>query len=285
MAIGQGFTYIVENLTDDDIDVYFDIVAKTVCGNEVSDKAFNSLKPREKSGGGNEVGGDAMISYVKKQDCEGNKISYIDNGNTITGTNRINDVYIKNLVVKHRPKKLVESKRPNEKTKKQLADEEKLNQAMMKQLEKDFDIAHNAKKEEPSNEPETYEKQPVTEAGNINKMNVAQNKIEENKKFIVGKLNNYTYRGQGNAMNGGKFSYKNKITNCYWKSNEFHFTMNGEGYPSYFGNMNGSRNLTFTPETNLKINGNFLGEEIESDNKFFLEEIKNAFDYIFKNNK
>jgi len=179
MAIGQGFTYFVENLTDDNIDVYFDIVAKTVCGNEVSDKAVNSLKPREKSGGGNEVGGDAMISYVKKQDCEGNKISYIDNGNTITGTNRINDVYIKNLVVKHRPKKLVESKRPNEKTKKQLADEEKLNQAMMKQLEKDFDIAHNAKKEEPVEEPEVYESSfPKTKNENSNLNNLSANTIK-----------------------------------------------------------------------------------------------------------
>jgi len=28
MAIGQGFSYKIENLTNDEIDVYFDIVAK-----------------------------------------------------------------------------------------------------------------------------------------------------------------------------------------------------------------------------------------------------------------
>lgn len=113
-AIGQGFTYNIENLTDYELDVSFEIVAKTVCGNEVADNAVNLLRAREKSGGGDELFGDAMVSFVKKQDCEGNKIviAYDNQGNPLTGINRIESVYIRKLSVKRVAKKPADKKAP-----------------------------------------------------------------------------------------------------------------------------------------------------------------------------
>lgn len=296
MLGGQPFCCKIKNLTNSQLQVSFNLIAITTCGNEVvGGLDIITLEPNESINQCSDFSSVLNNNIVTENDCAGEDGGYTDSkGKLIKGKTRIRSVKIGSLevteLVKDPRKPSGPAMKANYegqplKSKKEMADEEKLNKAMMKQLEKEFDNENNANKPEPEEKPESFAKQPKNSNNSDNNVKDTQKKSEEYKRFIIVKLGNYTYRGQGNNMNGGKFPYKNSITNCYWKSNEFHFTITGEGWPSYFGNMNGPRNLIIKPETNLQINGNFLGGDIESDNKVFLQELKTAFDFIFKNSK
>lgn len=155
--IGQPFTFKATNVGVKGVRLTFDLVALTVCNKEVKQNFDIALDIKESKGFGNAFFDNEYIASVNKVDCEeGIPIEYLYKGKMLKGKNRIKDVYVKNLIINPLPeKKLAVSANgtPNDlsndsgtKTKKELADEERLNQSMMKKLEKDFDEDKNQRK-------------------------------------------------------------------------------------------------------------------------------------------
>ena len=157
--VGQTFTFKATNVSLKRIRVKFDLIARTNCGNEVKVPFDILLDPKESKGYGDAFFDNEYIASVTKNDCaEGKPVTYTFKGKSLTGKNKINDVYIKNLVVNPLPDKLATSANANDtkngtKPKKELTDDEKLNQAMMAQLEKDFEEDKKPKKVESYSSP------------------------------------------------------------------------------------------------------------------------------------
>jgi len=115
-------------------------------------------------------------------------------------------------------------------TKPELTDDEKLNQMMMKNLEKDFNENKNPKKPELYVPSTTYAPKPQT---NTNNTASADNKISEYKQNISNIINNLTqtleytlvsYNAGGNPeTTRSKEKEKYTYSNCIWTGNKLNF--------------------------------------------------------------
>lgn len=185
LAGGQPFTFKATNVSAKRIRATFDLVALTICNNEVREKFDIALDPNESIGFGDALFGNAYIALVTKNDCaDSNPVEYPYKGKKLTGKNKIKDVYIKNLVISPIPKKLAvkagdhyvnSANNPSAKPKTELTDDEKLNQAMMKQLEKDFDNR---------NKPSTTVPKKTNNLDDNNSSNKPDTKFPDNKKQL-----------------------------------------------------------------------------------------------------
>ena len=158
MLAGQPFCCKIKNLTNNQLQVTFNLVAITICGNEVVGGYDDIIiEPNETI---NQCGdfSIALNNYiVTEKDCAGEAGSYTSNGKIYNGINRIRSVKIENLEVKEIVKDNRKGgatlkandpgKNGTKKSSEELSDDEKLNRAMMAKLEKDFDNERKPKKE------------------------------------------------------------------------------------------------------------------------------------------
>jgi len=94
LSNGQGFAVYLKNTTKDTLIVSGSVVAKTVCSNEVVTNFNVTLLPYSIASGGN-FGSNNLTGVVTKADCIG---KLLPNNNNYT--NRIEDVIVRNIVVK-----------------------------------------------------------------------------------------------------------------------------------------------------------------------------------------
>ncbi len=94
---GQGFSVYLKNYSDATVTVSGKVVAKTICGNEVTSNFNTILLPNQESSGGNFADStNSQTGVVTVADCIGKK-TFISP--KVAVTNRIQDVYLKDFQV------------------------------------------------------------------------------------------------------------------------------------------------------------------------------------------
>ena len=95
---GQGYSVYLKNYGLNTVVVSGKVVAKTICGNEVSTTFSTTLLPNQESSGGNYAdSSNSQTGVVTKDDCIGKK-TYISAKYAVI--NRIQDVYLTDVQVK-----------------------------------------------------------------------------------------------------------------------------------------------------------------------------------------
>ena len=195
---GQPFTFKATNVSGKRIRATFKLVALTMCDTEVFEEFDIAFEPNESIGYGNALFDNDYIASVTKKNCnESVQVVYTFKGKQMKGQNLIKNIYIKDLVINPLPKKVANSanETSNLNKKRELSDDEKLNQAMMKNLEKEFDNNKNKKAEPIIIKPApNVNNNPKSSNGNKKKNNAeVEMKIKEYKEKITGILNNLSY--------------------------------------------------------------------------------------------
>jgi len=90
---GQGFSVYLKNTSSQTVTVTGTLVAKTICGNEVSTNFSTLLNPGQVANGGNFGSGNSQTGVVTEADCKGVRYAQTNY------INRIKDVRIDNLNV------------------------------------------------------------------------------------------------------------------------------------------------------------------------------------------
>jgi hypothetical protein len=315
---GQPYGAKVTNLTKEVLDVSFDIIVTTVCGKEVRGGGFNHqyIDP---------LGTETHFSVVWNQiitkfDCaNGESTSYIStNSKIVNGINRIKSIRIENLVVKIVPKQNNEHKTvavkansigsrhtDQKKQNVELTDDEKLNKAMMKKLEKDFDDEQKANKVERVVSSSKKNNTTEFEIKSESKSKDVQ-KVKEYKNHIVTIINNHFCESKSiDGVLKGE-THINNYTFCHWDADVFIFTLeqtkNGVtdfkaikkidikkcGNISYDGDDGSMYNSNGNGKTihlldrfiwTLRFSGNYDGW-ISSENKELIETLKTDFQYL-----
>jgi hypothetical protein len=293
--VGQPFTFKATNVSTKRVRVKFDLVALTICGNEVKAPFDIVLDVKESIGFGNAFFDNNYIASVTKINCvESKPVEYTFKGKKLNGKNKINDVYIKNLVVNPLPDKL--ATKANVEPKKELTDDEKLNQAMMKQLEKDFEAEQKPKKKEPvitSNHSNQTSTSPSSSIKNGN-----LNSTEDYKQFVVNKLSNYSYNAKTTSMFGITTNETFKIENLYWQGNTLHiirYHTIGVGAKQkeeikwsfskneYIGIEPHEKSTTISGRKLWNLIGSYGSIMMFSEDKELIESLCRAFNYIKTN--
>jgi hypothetical protein len=96
---GQGYSVYLKNYGLNTVVVSGKVVAKTICGNEVSTNFSTTLQPNQESSGGNYFdSSNSQTGVVTKDDCIGKK-TFISPKYAVI--NRIQDVYLTDVQVKN----------------------------------------------------------------------------------------------------------------------------------------------------------------------------------------
>ncbi len=96
---GQGFSVYIKNYNPTPVIVSGKVIAKTLCGTEVTTSFSTTLAPDQESSGGNYAdSSNSQTGVVTKDDCAGKK-TYISAKHAVT--NRIQDVYVRDIVVQN----------------------------------------------------------------------------------------------------------------------------------------------------------------------------------------
>lgn len=90
---GQGFSVYLKNNGKEAVIVSGKVIAKTVCGNDVSTSFSTTLQPGQESSGGNFGKGNSQTGVVTETDCKG--VRYAQT----LFINRIKDVVLENIHV------------------------------------------------------------------------------------------------------------------------------------------------------------------------------------------
>ncbi len=94
---GQGFSVYIKNYNAYPVVVSGKVIAKTLCGTEIVSNFSTTLAPDQESSGGNYAdSSNSQTGVVKKEDCAGKKI-FTSPKHAVT--NRIQDVYVKDVTV------------------------------------------------------------------------------------------------------------------------------------------------------------------------------------------
>jgi hypothetical protein len=94
---GQGFSVYLKNYNPYPVVVAGKVIAKTLCGTEVASTFSTTLAPDQESSGGNYAdSSNSQTGVVTKDDCAGKK-TFVTAKRAVT--NRIQDVYVKDVVV------------------------------------------------------------------------------------------------------------------------------------------------------------------------------------------
>ncbi len=94
---GQGFSVYLKNYNPYPVVVSGKVIAKTLCGSEVASTFTTTLAPEQESSGGNYAdSSNSQTGVVTKDECAGKK-TFISAKHAVT--NRIQDVYVKDVVV------------------------------------------------------------------------------------------------------------------------------------------------------------------------------------------
>ena len=194
---GQFFNYKIQNKSNNKLIITFDLVAKTICGTEVTCPIEITLNPLESYGG--KVGQIQQIELLNQNVTKANcyleeDVTYIDNKITKKAKNKISLVYVthykETVTIIEKPVKSVgkATKANNE----PMSDDEKLNAALMKKMEKDFD-----EKNKPKNKAVIFKPENNTTANN---QKTATSNIKELKH---------------SSFEGIKYAYCYSIVGCY----------------------------------------------------------------------
>ena len=96
---GQGFSVYIKNYNPTSVIISGKVIAKTLCGTEVSTSFSTTLAPDQESSGGNYTdSSNSQTGVVTKDDCAGKK-TFISAKHAVT--NRIQDVYVKDIVLQN----------------------------------------------------------------------------------------------------------------------------------------------------------------------------------------
>lgn len=301
MLGGQPFCCKIKNLTNNQLKVEFNLVANTTCGNNFLG-GFTSLilEPNESINQCDGFNSALNGNIVTNNDCEGEAGQYTSQGKIYKGTNRIKSIEIGGLTVtviyKDTRKSGGVAVKANTKPKKELTDDEKLNQAMMQQLEKDFEAEQKPTKKEPII---TSNNSNQTSTSSISSFkNEKLNSTEDYKQFVVNKLSKYSYNAKTTSMFGITTNETFKIENLYWQGNTLHIvryhTM-GVGAKQkedikwsfskneYIGIEPHEKSTTISGRKLWNLIGSYGSIMMFSEDKELIESLCKAFNYIKTN--